>query len=111
MDLESVLTENEAKELIDLAPLRVCVIRGVYGGEHWWSDVLFGVLVFYSRYFEWKKHNFFWSNNWLLENFVKIYERRWRLYSMVGYQLHWKYTGVRKICLVDLKIAFTKSLK
>ena len=34
MDLESVLTENEAKELIDLAFLRVCVIRGVYGGEH-----------------------------------------------------------------------------
>ena len=57
--LESVLTENEAKELIDSALWRVCMMCGVDGGEHWWSDFLFGVILFgkqwraensYSRY-------------------------------------------------------------
>ena len=32
--LESVLTGNEGKELIDLTLLRYCMICGVDGGEH-----------------------------------------------------------------------------
>ena len=32
--LESVLTGNEGKELIDLTLLRLCMICGVDGGEH-----------------------------------------------------------------------------
>ena len=78
VDWESVLTENEAKELIDLTLLRVwslCLWRAVETRE-----LLFKIS-------EWKNIPFFWSNNWLLKNFFKIYERRWRLYSVVGYRL------------------------
>ena len=30
---------------------------------------------------------------------------------VVGYELHLRYTDARRICLVDLKIGFTKSAK
>ena len=77
--LESVLTENEAMELIELAPRKVILVRKSKESkvrQYWRDNFLFKVTVFrtkpwrqnfYSKYSE--RRAFFWSNNRQFENF------------------------------------------
>ena len=82
MALERVSTIGGEKELIDLAPSRVSLIRKVEGVKIVNIDEIevlstqWGAKDFYLWYSE--RRAFLWSNNGLLENFFKIYQGRWK---------------------------------
>ena len=52
---------------------------------HWWNNLLLEIQVLSTLwrakgFYSWcsNRGTFLWSNNWLLENFFKIYKRRWK---------------------------------
>ena len=99
--LESVSTDNEAKELIELALPRVILVRKVKNDK----IVNIDEIIFYlkSQYLvhnsrertfipnipERRKHAFLWSNNWLFENFFKIYKGGWK-HGSQEQDSHWR---------------------